>query len=328
MKKLSIVVVAMLVLFGFVSSGFAAVEIRIGHSGSERTLLHRAFVVFQDEVQRNSNGEIVATIFPNAQLGGDRELQEAVQMGDLTMTGSSTAPLMAFEPRLGVFTIPFIFPNVEQGYEILDGPFGRKMLDIMADQGFKALGFLESNAYRDLMTRNTRVVTPADLSGIKIRTMQNPMHIALWQAFGANPQAISFAELYTALQQGTVDAMESPLELLVSQRFYEVQGVYVTTRHLFQVGMATMNIDFYYALSDAHRQIVNDAMRTAVLFQRDTAAQEHDQDLQTLRDNNVIIVELTPEQRNAFRDLVDPVIDLVRQEAGSELVDELLSLTR
>lgn len=290
-------------------------------------MMHQAWLVAKDVLEKESNGVFKVEMYPNAQLGGDQQLQEAVQNGDLTMSACSTSALVTFEPKLGVFTAPFIFPNNQIAYKVLDGEFGQKMLDTMEKSGFKALGYFESASYRELSS-NKSVHKPDDLKGVKIRVMQNPLHIALWQNLGASPTPIAFSELYTALQQKTVDAQENPLELLLSQRFYEVQKSVTLTNHIFQVGMATTNLKFYNSLTPELQKVVKNAIKAGVDFQRKKAAEDSEKYISQLRAAKVEVIELSNDELKQFQDKMGPVVKIVSDQVGKDLVDELYAAVK
>jgi tripartite ATP-independent transporter DctP family solute receptor len=227
---------------------------------------------------------------------------------------------------LGVFAVPFVFPSNEVAYRVLDGDFGREMLEIMEKKGsMVGLGYLEAVAYREL-SANKLIRTPADLSGIKIRVMTNPIHIAIWEQLGAQPTAISFAELYTALQQGTVDAQENPLELFISQRFYEVQKFVTLTHHIFTTGMLAANPAWFNGLSPELQKVVRDAAMEATLFQRQRAAEDYAGYLKTLADNKITVTTLSEADAKLWKDKASPVIPMIAKEAGGQgIIDKLFA---
>lgn len=284
--------------------------------------MHQAWMEVKKYLETNGKGMFQVELYPNGQLGGDQQLHEAVQNGDITMTASTSAALATFEPKVSVFTIPFIFPTEEIAYKVLDGDFGQKMLAMMENSGFKALGYFESVNYRELSS-NKPVHTPDDLKNMKIRVIQNPLHVAIWENLGATPTPIAFSELYTALQQGTVVAQDNPLELVISQRFYEVQKSITLTNHIFQVGMVTSNLKWYNSLTDEQKKIVNDAIKAGVDFQRKKAAEEKDKYVATLKEKGLQVIELTPDEVKKFQDKMGPVVDMVAQSVGKDLVTEL-----
>lgn len=300
-----------------------SVHITVGHAGAETTMMHLGMVEFKRQVEELSGGAMTVEIFANGQLGGDTQLQEAVQNGDLNMAACNTAVFTVFEPRLSVFSTPFAFNNSQHAYAVLDSDFGQKMLDMMSEHGFKALGYYESFSYR-VLTSNSKVQTPDDLKGLKVRVMQSSAQIALWEALGGSPTSIPFNELYTALQQNTVDAQENPLELIVSSRFYEVQKYVTLTNHVFAVGMATMNQDFYNALSAEQQEIVGKAMDAAIDYQRTQAVENYDSYVKILEDAGVEMIQLTDAEMSLFREKGQAAYSVIADEVGQDLLDEFL----
>jgi tripartite ATP-independent transporter DctP family solute receptor len=306
--------------------GPETIKVKMTHTGTELTLAHQAFLAIKDYMEKNSNGVFEVTIYPNGQLGNDAQIVEAVQEGDVEMMFTNTGNLLSFVPDLGVFAVPFVFPSHEVAYKVLDGEFGKEMLDIMEKKGsMVGLGYLEAVAYRDLSSSRP-VRTPADLSGIKIRVMTNPIHIAIWERLGAQPTAISFAELYTALQQGTVDAQENPLELFISQRFYEVQKYVTLTHHIFTTGMLAANPAWFNGLSPELQQVVRGAAMEGTLLQRRRAAEDYDGYLKTLAENGITVTSLSEEEHRLWKERADPVVSMIAGEVGGQdIIDRLFA---
>jgi tripartite ATP-independent transporter DctP family solute receptor len=294
------------------------------HTGAELTLAHQAFLTIKDYMEKNSNGVFEVTIYPNGQLGNDAQIVEAVQEGDVQMMFTNTGNLLSFVPDFGVFAVPFAFPSHEVAYKVLDGEFGQEMLDIMEKKGsMVGLGYLEAVAYREF-SANRLVRTPADLSGIKIRVMTNPIHIAIWERLGAQPTAISFAELYTALQQGTVDAQENPLELFISQRFYEVQKYVTLSHHIFTTGMLAANPAWFNGLSPELQKVVRDAAMEGTRLQRRRAAEDYDGYLKILAENGITVTALSEEEHALWRERAAPVVSMIAREVGGQdIIDRL-----
>jgi tripartite ATP-independent transporter DctP family solute receptor len=294
------------------------------HTGTELTLAHQAFLAIKNYMEENSNGAFEVTVYPNGQLGNDAQIVEAVQEGDVEMMFTNTGNLLSFVPDLGVFATPFVFPSHEVAYRVLDGDFGKEMLDIMETKGsMVGLGYLEAVAYREL-SANRPIRTPADLSGVKIRVMTNPIHIAIWERLGAQPTPISFAELYTALQQGTVDAQENPLELFISQRFYEVQKHVTLTHHIFTTGILAANPAWFNGLSPELQQVVRDAAMEGTLLQRRRAAEDYEGYLKLLADNGITVTTLTDEEQNVWKEKAAPVLPMIESEVGGRAIIDRL----
>ncbi|MDR3303604.1 MAG: TRAP transporter substrate-binding protein [Treponema sp.] len=341
MKKIAVALLAAMALLGACSKKEAAsggsastgpsqnaavkvVKVKMAQTGTEQTLAYKAFVVIKDYMEKTGRFEV--TIYSGNTLGDDARLVEAVQEGDIEIMFTNTGNLISFVPELGVFAVPFAFPSNEAAYAVLDGPFGKKMLDMMERRGsMVGLGYLEAYAYREL-TSSKLIRTPADLRGVKIRVMTNPIHQAIWEQLGAQPTPIPFTELYTGLQQKTVDAQENPLNLVISQKFYEVQKFVTLTHHVFSSGMLFANPAWFNKLDPELQGIIRDAGKAGMLFQREQAVLEYGDYVTTMEAAGVTITELTPAEHKEWQDTVRPVNAMIANEVGgAAIIDELLA---
>ena len=296
---------------------------RFNHGGSEATLIHQATVHFAEQVYELSNGQIIVEIFPNAGLGPEATTLEALQMGDIEFTSVNSGALVSFAREWGIFATPFAFPDTATAHAVMDGPFGARMVAYLEPQGFTGLGFLESTAFRQ--TTSSRPIRQLeDLSGLRIRVLDNPIQIRIWESLGAAPTPIPFAELYTALQQGTVDAMENPIELITAMRFYEVQDYIILTDHAFQTSQLLMSSRVFNQLPADLQEAVREAGRRAVSYQRSRFDEVYPTLLNHLREQGVEIIELSAGERERFRQASEGALDFIREQVGSELVDNLL----
>ena len=299
------------------------IKVKIAHTGTETCLSHQAIQVIADYMERESDGAFKVEIYANGQLGDDATLVTSAQAGDIQMSFTNTGNLISFVPELGVYATPFIFDSNETAYKVLDGEFGRNILDMMEGKtGLTGLGYLESVAFREL-SANREIHTPDDLKGLKIRVMTNNIHIAIWETLGAQPTPITFSELYTALQQGTVDAQENPVELFITSRFNEVQDHLILTNHVFTTGMFFANSDWFNSLTPELQQICRDATNAGVEFQRKAASEQWDSWMETLEQEGVSVIELTPDELAQWQEKVAPVYDMIAKEAGAEVVADL-----
>lgn len=296
---------------------------RLNHGGSEATLVHQTMEVFAEQVYELSNGQITIEIYPNAQLGPESTTIEAVQTGDIEMTIVNSGALVPFVREWGVLSAPFVFPDTETAYKVLDGSFGDEMVDYLNNQGFVGLGFCESVAFRQT-TSSKPIRTADDLKGLRIRVMDNPVQLRIWQALGAAPTPIPFSELYTALQQGTVDAMENPLELITAMRFYEVQDSITLTNHVFQTSQLIISKRVYNNLPIDLQDVVQEAGKRAVQWQRERYAELDQKMLDILKENGTEVIELPESEIEILRERSKPAMDFIRDQFGSDMVDRLL----
>lgn len=297
--------------------------IRIAHTGAETTLMHKSFQVVESYIEENSNGALQVDIFPNGVLGTEADLLSATQAGDIQMMATNNGYLVTVNPLVEVFSVPFAFPSEEVAYAVLDGEFGQKMLDSMEEAcGLVGLGYYESSDFREL-TSNVEIRSAEDLQGLKIRVMPNALQVQLWECLGTSPSTLSFGELYTALQQGTVDAQENPVELMLSQRFYEVQDYLIKTDHIFSNGMMVGNPAWFNGLSPELQQVVLDGVQAGQNYWREEATTNREAYYQQAEENGMTVIELDDATKEQLAEMAQPVVDTIASNIGQDLVDEL-----
>lgn len=304
----------------------AAPEItfRAAHAGAVTSTGHKAFEFLDQRLRELSGGRMAVEIFPASQLGGEREAVENIQFGNIDLTFVSSAPVASFAPAFFAFDIPFLFSDRAQAYEVLDGPIGQEILASLGPVGMVGLGYWE-NGFRQLTNSRKPILSPEDLAGMKMRTMENEVHIEAWRAVGANPAPLAFNELFTALQQGTFDAQEGPINLFYDMKFNEVQSFISKTNHIYSPWPVLANPEKLAGLSAADRALFDQAITEATAYQRDLAKGADDAAEAAM--TTVTFTELTPAQLEAFAGKVAPIVDLVRKKAGADLVDRLLAAT-
>jgi len=296
--------------------------IRIAHLVPEEQSSHVAALTFKEKLEKESNGRLKVEIYPNGSLfGSDREAIEAVQLGNVEMTIPAVAPLASFNKKFMVFDLPFIFDDNDAAYKALDGELGQGLLKDLEKNSLKGLVFAE-NGFRNMSNHKGPITSPADLNGLKFRTLENPVHTETFKAFGANASPFSFGELYTALQQGTYDAMESPISLYYTNKFYEVQEYLTLTRHVYAATILLMNNDFYNKLPEDLQELVVKTSEEYRTEQREIAQQQDVEFLEKLKENGMKVNEITPEQKDVFREATKVVYDKFTSEIGEELVEQ------
>ncbi|WP_170507752.1 TRAP transporter substrate-binding protein [Ruegeria arenilitoris] len=306
---------------GLAFAASAETVIKVGHGAAEAFHMHRALLKFEELVETGSNGEIDVQIFPSSQMGPDREMIEGVQTGVLEMAIPPSSFFAGWDPAFAVIELPYMYSSKDIAFDVLDGDAGDGMLARVENQGLVGLGWLELGVRN--VTNNVRpVATPADLEGVKLRTMKVPAHVATFETLGANPTPMNFGEVYSALQQGVIDGQENPLAIITSQRFYEVQKYLSTTGHVFAVYMPVISKPFFDSLSAEHQQLVRDSMATARDYQAELVANEDAEQLEQIRAAGVEVLELTAEQRQAFADKTESVRLQYRDEVGAEAYDD------
>ncbi len=291
------------------------------------TSAKEAGVEFKNALEAATDGAVKVNLFNDNQLGDDRVATESTIFGDIDIGVSSTSPLASLFPDFYLFDAPFLFLSSEQTYAALDGEVGQAILKSMEKKGLKGLGFWE-NGFRNFTNNGKVVALPGDLSGMKVRTMENEVHLAAWRAFGANPTPMAFTELFTALQQGTVDAQENPLGIIDGNRFQEVQDHVTLTQHVYTPYVVFMNLDKFNSLSEENQVALMDAMDMAKEFQRNRSQELESEIIGGIRGEGVVVTELTEEQKAAWQGAVvdAKIYDVVKSNMDQpDYVDQVLS---
>ena len=227
---------------------------------------------FAELVEEKSGGRMHIDVFANAQLASDRDCIEGMQMNTIQSGIMVSSALAGFTDELLVFDLPFLFDSSAQGQALCDSDVGQQILGTLEDIGIKGLGWMEYGM-RNITNSVRPIETPEDLQGIKIRTMENPIHMAAFQVMGADPTPMAFGELFTALQQGTIDAQENPLSVITSSRFNEVQDYLSMTEHVYSAAPLMVSKAAYDALPDDLKAIVDEAGTEACQWEREYLAE-------------------------------------------------------
>ncbi|MGK7377369.1 DctP family TRAP transporter solute-binding subunit [Planococcus sp. 1R117A] len=302
--------------------------IRIAHLVPEEQSSHIAAEAFKKKLEAESDGRLKIELYPNGQLyGSDREAIEAVQLGNVEMTIPAVAAMASFNDKFQVFDLPFLFNNNEAAYKALDGELGQELMADLENNGIKGLVFGE-NGFRHVSNNEGPVEAPEDMEGLKMRTLESPLHTDTFNAFGANASPFAFGELYTALQQGTYDAMDCPISLYYTNKFYEVQDYLTLTGHVYAATALLVNDDFYNSLPEDLQSLIMEASEEFRTEQRELAQQQDTEFLEKLETEGMQINELTDEQRNAFREAAEPVYTKYEEQIGKDLIDQALAANK
>jgi tripartite ATP-independent transporter DctP family solute receptor len=218
-------------------------------------------------VKEYSNGTVTLTVHPNSLLGGERDLIESVAMGTVAMALISTGPVPNFFPDFAVLDLPYLFPSAEIAYKALDGEVGTELLGQMTSKGILALGFWE-NGIRHVTNSVREIKTPEDLKGLKIRTMENDIHMNTYRHYGASPTPMAMGEVFLALQQGVVDGQENPAINILTSRLNEVQKFMSLTGNFYSPSVLMLSKTIFDSMSKAQQDAVLKAADEAKHWQR------------------------------------------------------------
>ncbi len=278
-------------LIALSSSAFAQQSMKISISIAQNSHQGIGIDTFAKEVEKRTNGRIKIQPFYSGSLGGERESIEAVQLGTQELTFTSTGPVPNFVPETRILDIPFLFRDKAHAHAVLDGPIGQELLSKFDSKGMKALAWGENGVRH--MTNNKRAVNaPEDLKGLKMRTMENPVHIAAYKGFGIITTPMAFPEVFTALQQGTVDGQENPLSVIMAAKFEQVQKHLSLTGHVYSPAVLLMNKAAFDKLSAADKQIFLDSAKEAVKANRARVAEDDAKGVSELRSKGMQVIEV------------------------------------
>lgn len=226
---------------------------------------------FKMRLEQESGGTLSCDIYTDNVLGSERELLEGCQFGNYDIVLATNATVASFDNDIFCLDIPWLFDNKQQVYEVLDGALGDKLAAGLEESGFKLLQWQE-NSFRTLST-NKPINSMSDLEGIKIRIMENELQLQQWKNYGANPTPMAFTELFTALQQKTVDAQDNGAELTWQTKFYEVQSHYTYTKHIYSPYLILMSKDKFDGLTPEQQEIVLKVSDEAVAYERERCSE-------------------------------------------------------
>ena len=276
--------------------------------------------VFASEVEKRTAGRYKIQTFYSGSLGGERESIEAVQLGTQELTLTSTGPVPNFVPETKILDIPFLFSSKEHAQAVLDGPIGQEMLAKFEPKGFKALAWAE-NGVRHMTNSKRAVNTPDDLKGLKMRTMENPVHVAAYKGFGIVPTPMAFPEVFTALQQGTVDGQENPLSVIMAAKFDQVQKHLTLTGHVYSPAIFLMNKASFDKLSAADKTAFLEAAKIAATANRVRVASDDAKGVSELRSKGMNVVENVDKAK--FVAVLAPVYAEFDKQFGKATIDRI-----
>jgi tripartite ATP-independent transporter DctP family solute receptor len=295
---------------------------RVGIGLNEQSTEYKGTVKFKELVEKYSKGTIQVQIFPAGQLGADLNMTQQLQSGALECTIPSTSPVANIVPEYSVFDFPFLFKDEKVADEVLDGDTGKALLDKLPAKGLVGLAYWE-NGFRDLTNSKHPIRNLQDVNGIKLRVMQNPVHIDFWRALGANPTPMSFDQVFNALQQNVIDAQENPIQTIYTQKMYEVQKYLTLSHHVYTPFVFLVSKIWWDGLTTDQQQAVKKAAVEAGQYQRKLNRDEAKTDLEALKQKGMQVDTISDDVRKEMKEKVQPVIQQYAAKYG-DIVKQLL----
>ena len=305
---------------GFIAASHAQTVMKINISTTRGSHQGIAITTFADEVAKLTNGRYKIETFFDGSLGGERESVEAVQLGTQALTFTSTGPVPNFVPETKILDVPFLFRDKAHARAVLDGPIGDDLLKKFDSKGFKALAWAE-NGFRHMTNSKHEVHTPDDLKGLKMRTMENPVHIMAYKALGIVPTPMAFPEVFTALQQGTVDGQENPLSVILSAKFDQVQKYLSLTGHVYSPAIFLMNKAEFDKLKPEDQKAFIEAAKAGVKANRAKVDEDDTNGVAELRKRGMDVTESI--DKSKFVAKLQPVEAQFEKQFGKENIEKI-----
>ncbi|ARO33015.1 TRAP dicarboxylate transporter substrate-binding protein DctP subunit (plasmid) [Rhizobium sp. NXC14] len=277
---------------------------------------------FAELVKEKSDGKIEVKLFPGGVLGGDVQTVSALQGGVIEMTVLNAGILASNVKQFGAVDLPFLFNSGEEADKVMDGAFGTELMKLLPDTGLVGLGYWELG-FRNLTNNRHPVTKLEDIKGLKIRTIQSPIPIELFNSLGANAVPLPYTELYTALETGTVDGQENPAANIINAKFFEVQKYMTITRHQYNPQIVLISKKFWDSLNDEEKAVFQSAATEARDYQRKVSREKDANAIAEIKKTGMEVTELSPEETQKLRDAVKPLIDKFTAEIGVDTVTQL-----
>ncbi len=295
--------------------------IKLGHGLGVTHPVHEAMVFMAKLVDEKSKGQMQIRIYPNQQLGTERELVELLQIGSLGMTKVSSATLESFAPKIQVLSMPYLFRDDEHRDKVLKGEIGKQLLSESEEFWLKGLVYYDAGK-RSFYTKTKSIESPEDLKGLKVRTLESNMAINMIKSFGSSPTPVSYGELYTALQQGIVDGAENNPPSLYTSRHYEVCKFYSINEHTAVPDVVIVSTKVWNKLDDQEKQWIQEAADESAVYQYKLWAESVEESLSEMEKAGVIITYPDP---TPFREAVESLYETIKltQPEMYEMVERI-----
>ncbi|MFD1196575.1 TRAP transporter substrate-binding protein [Seohaeicola saemankumensis] len=295
-------------------------KIVVGHALSPTSHYGVGAQAFIDTLTELSGGTFTGEQAPAGQLGGERDMIEGLQIGSLDLVVTSTGPLGNFVPEVFALDLPFLFRDYDHARKTLDGEIGQELLAKIGENNLVGLAWSE-NGFRHVTNSQRPVRTPADLEGLKLRTMENKVHMTAFSGMGAAPTPMAFPELFTALQQGVVDGQENPVTVITASKFWEVQKHVSLTGHVYSPAVVLASPVLFDGLTDEQKGWFMEAAKASAAATRAEVNRLEEAGVALLRENGMEVI--TDIDKAPFAALAEASYSVYTDQYGTEMVDRI-----
>ena len=298
-------------------------EVKLGYALAVNSHYGAAAKAWADSAEKATGGAFTVKHFPSSALGGERELIEGLQLGTVEAILVSTGALSNFVPEIGVVDIPFLFRDTAHARKVLDGDFGQDLLTKFKKRGLIALAWGEQG-FRHLSNNKHPVNKPEDLKGLKIRTMENPVHILAFRTMGASPTPMAWPEVIGALQQGTIDGQENPLSVFVSAKLWQVQKNLTLTGHVYAPIALVVSPAFFGSLTDAQKTAFIEGAKIGAQASRKFVDDVEKKGVDEIKSHGVNVV--TQVNNAPFQAALSPAYKQYAAKYGQKTLDQIAAV--
>ena len=295
------------------------VVLKIGHSLDIEHPVHKALLFMAEKLKEKSIGKVVLQVYPGEQLGSEREMIEQLQLGSLDMAKVSTSPLESFVPIVSVFSVPYLFRDAEHFWKVLEGPIGERLKNSGEKVGLKGLCYYDAGS-RSFYTKEKPILTPADLSGMKIRVQESKTSMQMIEALGASPTPIAWGELYTSLQQGVVDGAENNPPTFYRSRHFEVCKHFSLDEHAMVPDIVLMSMETWNKLPQDVQKLVQGAANESAQYHKQLWKEATEDALKNVQQQGVKVYN---PDKAAFREKVKQMHESYKGTEVGELMEEI-----
>ena len=316
-----------LALFGAADAVAADKTLRFGWVTPDSAMDPYAITgrTFKEKVEAKTGGAIEVQLYPNRQLGDEKEILQGIRFGTIEGGVITNAVVANVERSLQVNDLPFLYSSEKQAHAVLDGEHGQELLDNLTAKGIVGLRFCEGG-FRNMINNVRPVAKPADVEGVKYRVMENPVYVGMYKALGGNAVPMAWAEVFSSMQQGALDGLEIPVMIVNATKMYEVAKYLSMTNHIYSAIVLVVSKRFFDKLSPEHQKAVREAGVETCTEQRKQNAENVAKTIELLRTKGMTVNAV--DDPAAFRSLVTPVYEQFRDSIGSDRLDKFLAAVK
>ncbi len=324
MKRLVLKSIAAAITLAAVGMAFAQERtIKFGVAGPETHPAAAGMKKFAESVAAKSGGKMKVNLFFNSALGGDQAVVSAIKGGTVEMAVMNSGILASEAKELAIFDFPFLFANEKESDAIVDGPVGKNLHAKLEEKGIIGLSYWELG-YRHITNSKRPLNTVADIEGLKLRVIPNPINVAWVKALGANPTPMPFPEVYGGLEQKAIDGQENPIGVIAANKFWEVQKHIALTNHQYNPQSVIFSKKVWDTLTPAEKKILDDSADEAAKGQREASRAAVAANLDLLKKNGMTVTVFSPAEVAKLREKMKPVITQFSANVGEATVNEMM----